>query len=206
MTERRAVNPGLREFVDALGSQSPTPAGGAAAAAAAASGISLLLKVGRISGRAQDLAEWREAEPHLEGLVQRALEAVQADCDAIAGVLAARRRGQPDTMAWVRATEGPLDLVRVASQALHTFSPLRGQVKPALVADCSAAAELLSAGISISLVNARENMAWIRGSADGARLERISHERERDAVRALAGFGLGLRRPGPLDSDSMPPC
>ncbi len=146
---------GLHEFVNALGGRTPTPAGGAAAAAAVACGVGLLLKVGRITHAAHELPEWRDAELRLEALVLRALDAVQEDCDAFDAVLAARRRGQDGGMAWVRATESPLDLVQVASQALLAFAPFRNRVKAALAADSGAGAELIAAGISISLENAR---------------------------------------------------
>lgn len=195
MTPTPGMGDGLREFVHALGSRTPTPAGGAAAAAAVASGVALLLKVGRITHAGQETAEWKAVEERLEALVLRALDAVQADCDAFDGVLATKGRGEERRLAWVRATESPLELVHVASRALLAFAPFTNRVKKAVVADRSAGSELLLAGISISIENARANLTWIRESEDGERLTQEIHERRREAAEALSHFSLSLRPP-----------
>ena len=185
----------MGEFVHSLSGKNPTPAGGAAAAAAVACGIGLFLKVGRITQAGLEAPEWKRTEAVLEVLSLRALGAVQADCDAFDAVLAAKRRGEDARAAWVQATVSPLDLVLVATEALVAFAPFREHVKRALTADCNAAAELLSAGIAISLENARGNLPCVQDGEDRERLERALEGATRDAVEALACFEKSLRTP-----------
>lgn len=192
------VSDGLRAFVDALGGRTPTPAGGAAAAAAVACGVGLLLKVGRIAHAEREALDWKEAEARLGALASRALDAVQADSDAFDSVLEARRHGAAEEKAWIRATIVPLDVIRLATQALLAFAPSKDRVKKALEADCLAAAALISAGISISLENARGNLTSIRRRENRERLEQVSNERQREALEALSCFGLGLLTSSPL--------
>ncbi|MDF1799677.1 MAG: cyclodeaminase/cyclohydrolase family protein, partial [Planctomycetota bacterium] len=107
-------------------------------------------------------------------------------------VLASRAGSAERAAAWVRATESPLAVVQLAARALVAFAPFRGSVKPALAADCAAGARLLSAGISISLENARVNLTLVQAREDLERLQRESREGELGASLALAAFGLEL--------------
>tara|TARA_R110002126_G_scaffold22899_3_gene81191 strand:+ start:1252 stop:1842 length:591 start_codon:yes stop_codon:yes gene_type:complete len=183
----------LGAFVQSLSGKNPTPAGGAAAAAAVACGVGLFLKVGRITQAGLEAPEWKRTEAVLEVLSLRALGAVQADCDAFDAVLAAKRRGEDARAEWVLATQSPLDLVHVATQALVAFAPFREHVKRSLTADCNAAAELVSAGIAISLENARGNLPAVPESGDRERLERALQDATREAAEVLGCFEKVLR-------------
>lgn len=190
----RGASEAVQRLVASLAGPEPTPAGGAAAAASVAQGIGLLLKVLRITGDRSGPAEWKRCADELDTALARALAAFEADCSAFGRVLEARRRADERAVleAWVEATECPLEIASVATTALVAFAPVASRIKAPLKLDQEAAVKLIGVGISISIANARGNLAAIRDAGEQRRMEREVEAVLQAARAATAPFALDV--------------
>ena len=111
------------EFLDELATAQPAPGGGSAAALAVALAAALCAMTAELSARHLNDAPRLAADSR--GLLHRAAPLAQADADAYAGVLAARRApGQPDgtqrkervAAALARASEVPLEVTELGDR------------------------------------------------------------------------------------------
>jgi formiminotetrahydrofolate cyclodeaminase len=170
----------VRQFLEALGSDRPTPGGGSGAAVAGALGASLVRMLALLSVGRPKLAE---QEPLLRAVAQGAGEAAErllalADADARAydRVSAAYRmpkatdaekaeRARAIQAALKGAVETP---IRIMEECLETISLAKGAVahgNPNALSDGAAGAELCRAGLTVGAYNVRINLVAIEDAA-----------------------------------------
>jgi formiminotetrahydrofolate cyclodeaminase len=197
------------DLLEAFSSGEPVPGGGSAAALAGALGVSLLMMVAKNpksrTGAPEEIADLAEAAARLGPLRETLLALVDDDTDAYRAVVDAMnlpkgsdtekaRRRDAIALAMRRATEVPLETMRVCQQAL------RGAVIVASNGNLNAASD---AGVGIALLDAAlrgaaMNIAVnVRSLTDQAFVERVDTERRQlegdaaaDARRASAAIAL----------------
>lgn len=196
----------LRELFEAFASSDPTPGGGSAAAVASALGASLLLMVTRLpktrSGTDEDRSSLAAAAAALTGIQRQLTEAIDADADAYARVVAAYRLpGTSDADRTVRtaavqrarqeATDVPLHVMRLSVDALtHAPSVAAHGHRPA-TSDVGVALALLQAGFEGARLNVFANLG---GIADHVYSKAVTAESERLSER-LQGLIRDARAP-----------
>jgi formiminotetrahydrofolate cyclodeaminase len=194
MAETSFADMTVREFLDALGSDRPTPGGGTGAAVAGALGASLvrmlaLLSVGRPKAAEQEPLLRAVAEGAREA-AERLLALADADARAYDRVSAAYRmpkateaekaaRSEAVQEALKGAVETP---IRIMEECLETIALAKSAVahgNPNALSDGAAGAELCRAGLTIGSYNVRINLVSIRDEAYAkamrARLDEMAH-------------------------------
>ena len=186
-----------RELLDAFSSSAPTPGGGSASALAASVGASLLLMVAALPKTKHNTDEDREALVRAAGILAplraQLAEAIDADTAAYNAVVAAYRlpkatdpekQARTDAVqrAMRAATDVPLGVMRLASQALEQAAVVAAHGHAGASSDVGVARALLEAG----LVGARLNVEINVGS--------IADAAYADAVRAEVGRLTAGRR------------
>jgi formiminotetrahydrofolate cyclodeaminase len=197
----------VTELLDAFASSDPLPAGGSASALAGAAGASLLMMASTLpktrSGDPGEAAELAAAVVQLRPLRDALIALIDRDTDAYSQVLVAFRapRGTAEEQARRRdqiliatrlATEVPLEMMRVARQALRSAVSVAGNASRAAGSDVSVGVELLLAALRGAGGSVSSNLSAIR---DSEYVERIDAERQRldaesseDAARARAAL------------------
>lgn len=183
----------VSDFLSALSSSSPTPGGGTASAIAGAMGASLLLMVSGLdkskSGTEEERMLLGDAKRALVPLCTRLVELADADSEAFDQVLAAYRlpKGTEEEKAarrsviqralW-RATEVPLDTLRVCADALE-YGPVVARCgNPTAASDVGVGVRLIEAAAGGAEANVRINLHGIRDEA-------LKADAERNATRYL---------------------
>ena len=181
----------VSDFLSALSKSTPTPGGGTAAAIAGAMGASLLLMVAGLekskSGSEEEKLLLAEAKHALVPLRTRLVELADADTDAFNQVMDAYRlpKANDDEKAaraaviqralW-RATEVPLETLRVCADALE-YGPLIARCgNPTASSDVGVGVRLLEAAAGGAEANVRVNLKGIRDEA-------LKTDAERNAAR-----------------------
>lgn len=123
----------LDEFRENLAAAQPAPAGVAASCVAATLGISLLMKVLRITGRRPDLL------PLAERLANELRVAADADVEAVWAYIQARDA--------VGLHEVPARALRAAREALELSTETEPHIAGLIAADVRAAAALLQGSV-----------------------------------------------------------
>jgi formiminotetrahydrofolate cyclodeaminase len=140
-------------FLTALASSKPTPAGGSAAAMAAAMGTGLLVKVAHIARRTcpeDERTALEEAIATLELLWRKLADAIDRDAEAYDRVVAVARGPapvMPVQAALTLATEAPLDVMRLAVEALAMAPTVAAHSPSSVSGDVDTAVELVAAGL-----------------------------------------------------------
>lgn len=161
----------INEFAARLGSGEPTPGGGAAAALLAKLAASLVQMVGRHTlGRpkyAAVEATVQAAIDEAERLGTRAGELMDADAEAYGQVSAAFKAPKEDagrvtaiSSACVRATEVPLEVMRLSARLGELALELFRQGNQSLSGDARAALLMAQTAAEISHGNVRANQAF----------------------------------------------
>jgi formiminotetrahydrofolate cyclodeaminase len=194
------------DFLDALSSPAPTPGGGTAAAVAGALGASLLLMVASLDKSKNNADEERvllaDARRALTPLRTRLVELADADSEAFDHVMAAYRlpKGTDEEKAartsviqralW-RATEVPLDTLRVCADALE-YGPVVARCgNPSAASDVGVGVRLLEAAAGGAEANVRINLDSIRDESLRADAERsASRQLERTLASSAAARAL----------------
>ena len=145
----------LREFLDEIAAEGRTPGGGSAAALVTAIAAGLLAKVARGSGDS-----WPEAAgiaAQAECLRDRATPLAEAGAEQYEAALRVREEsgGEPGErrdfalgLAYAKAAEPPLQIVRTASDVAQLAVAVAENGEPALRADAVVAALLAAAAAS----------------------------------------------------------
>jgi formiminotetrahydrofolate cyclodeaminase len=158
------------EFLGELAAARPAPGGGSAAALAAALAASLCAMTAELSVR--HLAEAPGLAEQARGLLRRAAPLAQADADAYAGVLAARRapdqaagrpRAEQISAALARACEVPLEVAELGDKAAALAADIAGRGNPAVRGDAFAAAQLAAAAAQTAAALVQINLAGTPG-------------------------------------------
>lgn len=175
----------VREFLEVLGSSSPTPGGGAAAALAGAMGAALVemtanLTIGRPKFAAVD-ADARAIAAEAAALRQHLAEHVDGDARAYDGVMAAYRlpratddektaRAAAIQAALVDAAEEPLAAARACAAVLPLAERAAPILNPQVVSDVRVGAELACAALEGAAENVEVNLAMMTDEATRLRL------------------------------------
>ncbi|MGH9386762.1 MAG: cyclodeaminase/cyclohydrolase family protein [Vicinamibacterales bacterium] len=183
----------VSDFLAALSSPTPTPGGGTAAAIAGAMGASLLLMVSSLdkskSGTEEERMLLADAKRALVPLRTRLTELADADSEAFDQVMAAYRlpKGSEEEKAarssviqralW-RATEVPLDTLRVCAGVLEYGPVIARCGNPTAASDVGVGVRLIEAAAGGAEANVRINLAGIRD-------EGLKADAERDATRYM---------------------
>lgn len=182
------------EFLDVLASARPDPGGGSAAALTVALAAALCAMAAELSARQLDHAPRLAAESR--GLLHRAAPLAQADADAYAGVLAARRAPGPPAgrpreervaTALAQASEVPLEVAELGDRVAALAAEIAHRGNPAVRGDALAAARLAAAAAQAASALVRINLAGMPDDPRATRAARLAAQAARragDAVRA----------------------
>lgn len=154
----------LQGFLDRLASASPIPGGGAAAALTAATAAAIAAMVCRVAAHhTQAGGPLAHTAQEAEALRARLTALMEADADAFAAVLAARRapaeqRPAAVRAALVKATEVPLEIAEGAGQVLALCDRLVSDARASTVSDLGVAVTLAAAALEGAALTARVNL------------------------------------------------
>jgi methenyltetrahydrofolate cyclohydrolase len=150
----------LGEFLAALAAAEPAPSGGGAAALSVALGAGLCAMSAGLSGR-QLGARAGGLRADAERLRDRAASLIQADADAYAGVLTARRAGDVAEVAaaLAAATAVPMQIAELGAEVAALAGRLAADSNPSLRGDVITAALLARAGVAAAAALVHINLA-----------------------------------------------
>lgn len=134
-------------FLDDVAAETPAPGSGAVAAVAVALGAALVEMAARFSGG------WEGSPGSLaaaQALRARVAPLAQADADAYADFLAARRRRADDAAARLRAVAVPLEVAACAREVAVLAASVAEHGNPNLRGEAVGAAHAASAGAAIT--------------------------------------------------------
>jgi glutamate formiminotransferase / formiminotetrahydrofolate cyclodeaminase len=152
----------LLDFLHAVASAQPTPAGGSVAALVGALAASLGVMGARLGGKMEAEQQLLRMSGRLHGLVQADVEAYEGV--ARAGKISKERpeRSREIEQAMQRATETPMEIAELACQAGIIISSCRGAAKPAVQSDLTVGMIIAIAATEAGLHTVRVNMQAIR--------------------------------------------
>ncbi|MDQ2978370.1 MAG: cyclodeaminase/cyclohydrolase family protein [Acidobacteriota bacterium] len=199
----------LIEFIDALGSDAPTPGGGTAAAVAGAMGCALAEMVTALTLTRDKFAAVHAAiRPIAEAAAAARLEFLRLaneDSAAYQLVVAARRlpkesedqrklRTEALAVANRRATEVPMRTAQLAVRILGTLPELIDKGNPNAVSDAGSAALLLEAAAEGALLNVGMNLSGIPDPAFVAAMQKQTTDVQKDSQRLRAHVLAAVRK------------
>jgi len=176
----------LIDWLDAVASDHPLPAGGRVASVAAAFAAALVEKVARIVQRSPSRATWHALAESVQtkaASLRPALLALgAADDDAYAALMATRRSGDEAAHGAARlgAARTQVELIEQAGEVARLAAELEAKVGPALRADLATARLLALAAAHGAHGNVTANLGALSDEAT-SRLR----ERTNEAVAAL---------------------
>ena len=169
----------LSEVLDDVAAETPAPGAGAVAALAVAFAAALVEMAARFSGRWEGSPQTLAAA---ETLRARVAPLAQADGEAYADYLAARRRGGDPAAVRSRVVAVPLEVAECAAEVADLAASLAEHGNPNLRGEAIAAAHTASAGAAIASRLVELNL---EGAAD---------ERAERALRLAAAAAGGAAR------------
>jgi methenyltetrahydrofolate cyclohydrolase len=189
----------VQDLIAAFSSSDPTPGGGSASALASAVGASLLMMVASLpktrTGAGEEKAALASAVGALTGIRDRLTSAIDADSAAYDEVVAAFKlpKATPDEQqarkaaidrALHAATEVPLDVMRLSSEALQQADIVAAHGNRSAASDVGVAIALLRAGLHGAQLNVDINLSGIKDEAYAAH---VREEMDRHARAAERG-------------------
>lgn len=180
------TNLGMKEMLDRLGSDAPTPGGGAASAVAGALGASLVAMLARLTMEHPEHAERRKLMEAIADQAQETRDQLLAyaakDAEAYDRVVAAyglpketeeERKTREDTIQvdLQGATEIPLRIMEECLQVIGLAKNVIESGHQSAAADGAAGAVLARAGLQASSLIVKSNLAHLR-DADYAQMTR----------------------------------
>ena len=186
----------IKNFLNQLASDGPTPGGGSASAFAGALSASLVAMVACLSVNKGSLTKKEARDIRRKALtIQRKLHrAIAEDAKSFDSVIASFRlpkrtekerlhRGKMIQRAYHQATEVPKRVCENAAELLESCRILAAKGNPSAWSDIGVAAYLADAALQGATLNVKINLAAIRdGSFAGEKLQfvrRLSKKRER---------------------------
>ncbi len=197
------------EFIDALGSDAPTPGGGTAAAVAGAMGSSLMEMVAALTLTREKFSDAHAAvRPIAQAAASARLEFLRLareDSEAYELVVAARRlpkeseaqkasRTEALALANRRATEVPLRTAQLAARVLALLPDLVEKGNPSAASDAGSAALLLEAAAESALLNVGVNLSGIADAPFVAKMQAETAQIQNDAQRLRAQILATVRK------------
>lgn len=167
----------LKEFLEQLGSNSPTPGGGGAAALSGAQAAGLLTMVARLTAGREAFAA---IEPKVQEIIiegdrrrQELLEAIDRDATAFQAVMAIYSMPRSTTEekeartaalqpALKGATESPLAIARHCASIVSLAADMAEAGNPQTITDAGTAALLAEAALTGAVLQARINLKSIK--------------------------------------------
>ncbi len=203
------VDKSVRDVLAAFSSSDPTPGGGSAAALASAVGASLLMMVASLpktrSGTDADRNALHNAATALTPLRQKLTDAIDADAKAYEHVVAAYKlpkntpaeqqaRKKAIQEALKAATDVPLTVMRLSSQALAQGVAVATHGNPGAASDVGVGASLLRTGAGGAFLNIETNLAGVNDDTyrDTTSKEIITLTEAIERARAAIEQALGL--------------
>lgn len=206
MTDFAALS--LKDFLDRLASDAPTPGGGTAAAVSGAMGAGLVEMVAALTLSKEKFAEAHAAVRVIAeaaaGARGELLALAREDAEAYDAVVAARKlpkateeekeaRSSAMAAANRHATEVPMRTARTAVKLLALVPDLVEKGNPNAASDAGSAALLLEAASVAALLNVGINLPGIADPAFVAEMQRKTAELAEESQR-LRGKVLSLVR------------
>ena len=203
------VDKSVRDLLAAFSSSDPTPGGGSASALASAVGASLLMMVASLpktrSGTEADRQALHNAGAALTPLRQKLSDAIDADAKAYERVVAAYKlpKGTPAEQqarkkaiqeALKAATDVPLSVMRLSSQALAQGVAVATHGNQSAASDTGVGATLLRAGAGGAFLNIETNLAGVGDDSyrDATSKEIVTLTEAIERARAAIEQALGL--------------
>lgn len=211
MTEERFGDMTIEGFLDAMGSNDPTPGGGAAAAIAGATGAALIAMVGRLTlGK----AGFEDIDERMRSLVERAdaarrdfLTLADSDAESFEAVMAAFRMPKGSEVETAARTEAiqrgleraggvPLEIARRAVDLMELAEDATAMGNPNAASDGMTAAGMLIAAVIGARANVEINASSLKDETRRqALLDEVTGIRERAEElleQCRTAFGLRL--------------
>jgi formiminotetrahydrofolate cyclodeaminase len=175
----------LSELLDDVAAETPAPGAGAVAAVAVAFAAALVEMTARFSGRWEGSAETLAAA---ETLRARVAPLAQADGEAYADYLAARRRGDDLAAVQSRVVAIPLEVAECAAAVADLAAALAEHGNPNLRGEVIAAAHLASTGAAIASRLVELNLEGVADERAG-RARRLAVAAAGGAARTTTSLG-----------------
>ncbi|HOJ75861.1 MAG TPA: cyclodeaminase/cyclohydrolase family protein [Phycisphaerae bacterium] len=185
----------LRELLADIAAKRPTPGGGSVAALVGSLSCSLAcmalqFTIGKPKYAAHD-AELKQLLADLTQAGEKFMQLMSEDMRAYEAVMAARKQDPAAfEAASVRATEVPLNIVRLAESVLTCLDELKAYVNMHLLSDLRAAAVLARAVVQSAAGTARDNLPGLADREQASRMERqldaLVHQAEHHAQSVAA--------------------
>jgi formiminotetrahydrofolate cyclodeaminase len=191
----------LKEFINRLSSDSPTPGGGSVAALAGALSGALCSMASRLTlSREKYRDVWQDMERLCDGaddLALQLLELVEKDTEAYNQVMAAYKlpkkdkcqkaeRAQAIDQAIKNAALIPMETLKTLDKLAELIDEILEKGNPNCITDVGVAAQLIQAGAAGAAYNVRINLSGISDKGFSTRLETKTYAllaRITDAVR-----------------------
>jgi glutamate formiminotransferase/formiminotetrahydrofolate cyclodeaminase len=190
----------IRELLAGFASPNPTPGGGSASALAAALGAALMRMVAGLPrtrhGSEEDRVALSAAAAALEAIQDQLVESIDSDAAAYDGVIGAYRLPKSNDAersartaavqeALGRATDVPLQVMRLAIRALQHGEAIAAHGHAAASSDVGVGAELLRAGFQGARLNVQANVIHLSNNEDRDRATVEVDELERALSETL---------------------
>jgi len=159
----------IKDFLDSLASDSPTPGGGTAAALSAAMSCSLMAMALRVSQKKVQDPTMQEAAAKLDQIRSELLNLADKDAEAFEAYMSARRlpkdtesqkqeRKQAMTKALIQATQVPLNTMQAIEQAVKAVAGKTAEnVLPSVASDLYSGIKLAQAAMQCAFANVKIN-------------------------------------------------
>lgn len=159
----------IKDFLDSLASDSPTPGGGTAAALSAAMSCSLMAMALRVSLKKVQDPSMQEAAAKLDHIRSELLDLADKDAEAFEAYMRARRlpkdtesqqqeRKQAMTKALIQATQVPLSTMQAIGEAVKAVAGKTAEnVLPSVASDLYSGIKLAQAAMQCAFANVKIN-------------------------------------------------
>lgn len=159
----------IKDFLDSLASDSPTPGGGTAAALSAAMSCSLMAMALRVSQKKVQDPTMQEAAAKLDHIRSELLDLADKDAEAFEAYMRARRlpkdtesqqqeRKQAMTKALIQATQVPLSTMQAIGEAVKAVAGKTAEnVLPSVASDLYSGIKLAQAAMQCAFANVKIN-------------------------------------------------
>jgi formiminotetrahydrofolate cyclodeaminase len=194
MSEDKATDLTLREYLDRLAAKLPAPGGGSASALVGATGAALAAMVANFTiGQEKFAAVHDDVARLLQGAESTRvalMDLVQADIDAYTQVSAAYKlpkdhpaRSETLQAALTAAAAVPLQIMEQCLEALNALPELLDKGNPNLVSDVGVAAACLECALRCAWLNVEINLAYISDEEYVSATRRVIEEQMAQANR-----------------------
>lgn len=167
----------IKEFLNALKSDSPTPGGGGVASLNSANGIALIMMVANFTVNVEKYAEWhslcKDVLVEAQALLDELTEGVNRDAEEFGKVIAAyglpratdeekAARTRAIGEASITAAEAPLQVMEASVKGMELVKRILGKSNPNVESDLYVATLSLYSGLLSARYNVNANLGGIK--------------------------------------------